>query len=201
MVIKMTRRPRPHTRGRLTLVSRDLDPREVTARLQIQPDRAWRRGDAPFGSRTAAKVGGWSIDSRISRGSRLVKHLEAILRQLRPARARFKAVRAKVESCVLGLTLGLDETIPMAWQRLPAPLLGDLHELGIDLEFTAIASVEPVRAVRSRVRSEKARSEKGSAGTWKRMSGTTATLRRTATTRPGAWRPSRTPTRRRTRSR
>jgi len=89
-----------------TLTGLDLDPNEITTATNLEPSKAWRKGDLIDPRRPARrhKEGGWSIASGCEDTVDIESQIKALLKRLCPARQALvslgKRYDAEVE-CVM----------------------------------------------------------------------------------------------------
>ena len=69
----------------------EFDPAAVTARLGVEPTRAWRKGDACERTHLERRFSWWSLYSRLARDVDLEEHVGDVLTQLDAAPEAFAA--------------------------------------------------------------------------------------------------------------
>jgi hypothetical protein len=74
---------RVRARARLTVLSDDLHPEELTRRMGIDPDRSWRKGDLTRARRPQPHHG-WELTSRLSDDRPVEDHLADVLERTAP---------------------------------------------------------------------------------------------------------------------
>jgi hypothetical protein len=133
----------------LLILGNDLDPDEVSDRLDLAPSQAWRRGERQSfvrvdGSRLEFKSkhgwGGWKrfIEAR-QKELPIEAQLEFWYKKLRSRVAALAHFRSKGWDCALDLFLVTDATASMIFS---SELQNSLSELGVDLRIS-IWAVDP----------------------------------------------------------
>jgi hypothetical protein len=82
---------RVRARARLTVISDELPPEELTRRVGIDPDRSWRRGDRTEARRPQPHHG-WELTSRLSEDRPVEDHLADLLERTAPVAKAVAAI-------------------------------------------------------------------------------------------------------------
>ena len=66
-------------------VTGEFDPRDISARLNLEPTDCWKKGDRNEQTHYERKFSRWSLQSRLDHFASLESHVEDVLEQLQPA--------------------------------------------------------------------------------------------------------------------
>jgi hypothetical protein len=141
--------PANHDAVRLTILSKQLSPAEITLRLGLKPDMSWKLGERPKPSaRHAYKSHGWIIGSGLSRQSSVAEHIEALLLKLEPAATAVRAVSLEAEvTSTLWVVQHLENWNPgMSFSHVQLTAIAQLGvELAIDIYVYEPGDLAPMR--------------------------------------------------------
>ncbi|MEV6073462.1 DUF4279 domain-containing protein [Nocardia sp. NPDC052001] len=124
---------RKWTAGTILLKSRTVSASEISARLEITPDRQFERGSLmsprnPTGARRKNSV--WALESGLANDSDLTDHVRALIGLVDGCREELARLAT---DCELTLSLGFGSENGQGGCVLPADLLADVAGLGLDL--------------------------------------------------------------------
>jgi hypothetical protein len=129
----------------LCLWHKNLDPSEITRKLNIEPESSWYRGPVinddgeVIRNKTTGKpyekdYGQWNLTALVRENARLDTQMKSILEQVMPRKAVLRKILKKVNS-ELSIAVGPHCDIAMANYFLPADLINEFTSLGIDVVF------------------------------------------------------------------
>ena len=111
----------------------DFDPPAITALLDIQPTRCWRKGDLNVRSGREYTFSRWDLESSLSRTEEIAKHIEDVLVRLSPVSELVRRLSLEHEGyiqCVAYFSVGQSSLDVDAWLVAKISALG----LGINLD-------------------------------------------------------------------
>ena len=128
----------------LDLSAKDLDPDKITKTLGIQPDSSCRRGlikdqDGKVikdknGKPRMWPVGFWILHAHVHGNSGLEAQIKDILEQIRPKKAILRRILKSVDA-TLTIVVEPHKDVCTRSLILPADLLNEFTQLGIDIEL------------------------------------------------------------------
>jgi Domain of unknown function (DUF4279) len=92
--------PKDRRRVWYELRGESLDPTEITGRVGISPDRAWRADDLKPRTGKPYGEGAWMIDSGLEDDDEVHDHLDALLARMRPDWATFVDLGRRFDASV-----------------------------------------------------------------------------------------------------
>jgi hypothetical protein len=119
----------------LRVFSRDLNPDEITAILNVPPTRSWKIGDMVSSSSEDSKAcsGMWLLEPEIAESEEINSHFSALLRHISGFSENLTRIRS--EGQWVDIYCNLAGPNPIAMVLLPATL-EHLAKLSLEIDFT-----------------------------------------------------------------
>jgi len=129
----------------LCLHAKDLDPEEITKKLNIKPDFAFKRGILKDkngnikrhknGSPIKMAYGQWILNAHVHKNSGLETRIKNIVKQIKPKR---KALQQIVKKINADLTIAVEphRDLYIAGYLFSGKLLNEFTSLGIDIDVS-----------------------------------------------------------------
>lgn len=129
----------------LRLWGKDLDPGEITRKLQIEPTAGHARGpaldvngktvkDPATGKLIKWPSGVWTLNSYVP-NAKIETQMKRILEQIRPRRNALRRIVAAAHAAIV-ISIEPAEGFANVTYTLPADLVNEFTSLGIDVEFS-----------------------------------------------------------------
>ena len=85
----------PELKVSLTITGNDIDPQIVTDSLQLEPTKAWRKGDRVPKSTVEMRHDGWQLTVAHCRDINLSKHVRTLVQVMMPLREQLERLRTQ----------------------------------------------------------------------------------------------------------
>lgn len=123
----------------LRIFSENLDPETITAKLNIQPSRSWKRGEpiSTSAGTKGASSGGWFLYSYTVQSNKVAEHLDWLVQRIASSVTEIDQLKKQGHAIDVCCNLSGDNPVSFV---LPADMLDKIAALGLEIDFTIEAT-------------------------------------------------------------